>query len=68
MHAGLSPFSHVQLGETPWTAACQVPLSMGFSRKEYWNGLPCPPPGDLPEPEIGPASHVLCIGRWVLYH
>ena len=32
---------------TPWTAACQAPLSMGFSRQEYWSGLPCPPPGDL---------------------
>ena len=33
---------------TPWTVACQSPLSMGFSRKEYWSGLPCSPPGDLP--------------------
>ena len=32
--------------------ACQAPLSMGFSRQEYWSGLPCPPPGDLPNPEI----------------
>jgi len=39
-----------------WTAACQVPLSMGFSRQEYWSGLPCPPPGDLPDPGIKPAS------------
>ena len=43
----LSLFSHVQLFATPWTAAHQVPLSMGFSRQEYWSGLPCPPPGDL---------------------
>ena len=43
---------------TPWTVACQAPLSMGFSRQEYWNGLPCPPPGDLPDPGIEPASHV----------
>ena len=37
---------------TPWNAACQAPLSMGFSRQEYWSGLPFPPPGDLPNPEI----------------
>ena len=34
---------------TPWTVACQAPLSMGFSRQEYWSGLPFPPPGDLPD-------------------
>ena len=33
-----------------------APLSMGFSRQEYWSGLPCPPPGDLPDPEIEPVS------------
>ena len=43
--------SHVQL-MTPWTVACQVPLSMGFSRQEYWSGLPFPSPGDLPDPGI----------------
>ena len=37
---------------TPWTVACQVPLSMGFSRQEYWSGLPFPSPGDLPDPGI----------------
>ena len=41
-----------------WTAACQAPLSMVFSRKEYWNGLPFPTPGDLPDPEIEPVSRV----------
>ena len=46
----LRGFSHVQLCVTQWTVACQGPLSMGFSRKEYWSGLPCPPPGDLPDP------------------
>ena len=46
--------SHVQLFMTPWTIACQAPLSMGFSRQEYWSGLPCPPPGDLPNPGIEP--------------
>ena len=35
---------------TPWTVAYQAPLSMGFSRQEYWSGLPCPSPGDLPNP------------------
>ena len=44
----LSHFSRVQLFVTPWTVAHQVPLSMELSRQEYWNGLPCPPPGDLP--------------------
>ena len=41
---------------TAWTVAHQVPLSMGFSRQEYWSGLPCPPPGDLPDPGIEPTS------------
>ena len=36
----------------PWTVACQASLSMGFSRQEYWSGLPCPTPGDLPDPGI----------------
>ena len=44
----LSRFSHVWLSATPWTVACQAPLSMEFSRQECWSGLPCPPPGDLP--------------------
>ena len=44
MHACvLSRFSHVQLFATPWIVARQAPLSMGFSRQEYWSGLPCPP-------------------------
>ena len=37
---------------TLWTVACQAPLSMGFSRQEYWSGLACPPPGDLPAPPV----------------
>ena len=41
-----------------WTAAHQVPLSMGFSRQEYWSGLPFPTPGDLPDPGLEPASPV----------
>ena len=48
----LSRFSHVQLFEIPWTVAYRAPLSMRFSREEYWSGLPCPPPGDLPNPGI----------------
>ena len=40
----------------PWIAACQAPLSMEFSRQEYWSGLPFPPPGDLPSPGIEAAS------------
>ena len=47
-------FSPVQLLETLWTVAQQASLSMGFSRQGYWNGLPCPLPGDLPDPGIGP--------------
>ena len=46
----------VQLCETLWTVVCQAPLSMAFSRQEYWIGLPCPPPGDLPNPGIKPMS------------
>ena len=52
----LSRFSCVQLFVTLWIIACQVPLSMGFSRQECWSGLPCPPPGDLPDPGIEPES------------
>ena len=58
----LSHFSRVQLAATlwPWTVACLAPLSMGLSRQEYWSGLPCPPPGHLPDPGIKPyVSHVL---------
>ena len=53
MHA--QSFSHVRLFATPRTSASQAPLSMEFSRQEYWNGMPCPPP-DLPDPEIEPVS------------
>ena len=52
----LSHFSHVPLFATLWTMAHQAPLSMGFSRQEYWSGLSCPPPGDLPDPGIKPTS------------
>ena len=52
----LRRFSHVQLFATLWIVAHQDPLSMGFSRQEYWSGLPCPPPGDLPDLGIKPTS------------
>ena len=48
--------NRVQLFGTLWTVAYQVPLSMGFSRQEYWSGLPYPPPGGLPDPGIKPVS------------
>ena len=48
----LSCFSCVRLFTTLWTVAHQAPLSMGFCRQEEWSGLPCPPPGDLPDPGI----------------
>ena len=48
--------SRVQLFSTPWTVAYQAPLSMGFSRQEYWSGLPFPSPEDLPDPGIEPGS------------
>ena len=64
-----SSFGHVRLFVTLWAIARQVPLSMGFSRQEYWNGLPCPPPGDLPDPRFEPTPlYISCTGRWVLYH
>ena len=52
----LSQFSYIQLFATPWTVARQAPLSMGLSRQEYWSGLSCPPPGDLPHPGSKPVS------------
>ena len=51
-----SHFNHIPLFVTSWTVARQAPLCMGFSRQEYWSGLPCPPPGDLPDPGIEPPS------------
>ena len=47
---------HVRLFATPWTIAHQTPLSMGFSRQEYWGGLPCPPPGARPDLGTEPVS------------
>ena len=51
--------SHVLLFAAPWTVAHQAPLFMGFSRQEYWSGLPFPSPGDLPNPGIKPGSPTL---------
>ena len=55
----MKSFSRVQLFVTPWTAAYQAPPSMGFSRQEYWSGLPFPSPGDLPDPGIESRSPTL---------
>ena len=52
----LSNFSYVLLLVTLWTVSPQAPLSMGFSRQEYWSGLPFPPPGDLPDLGVKSAS------------
>ena len=57
--ACLSLFSRVRFFATLWTAADQAPLSMAFPRQEYWSGLPCPPPRDLPDPGIECVSTAL---------
>ena len=54
-------FSCVRVLMTLWTITHQAPLSMGFSRQEYWSGLPCPPPGDLPDPGIESRSPALQV-------
>ena len=54
--------SCVRLFETPWTVAYRAPPSMGFSRQDYWSGLPFPSPGDLPNPGIEPRSPALQTG------
>ena len=64
----LSGFSRVWLFAIPWTIARQAPLSMGFSRQEYWSGLPCPPPGDLLDPGIKPGSPALQADSLPLSH
>ena len=51
--------SRVVLCATPWTVAYQTPPSMGFSRQQYWSGVPFPSPGDLPNPGIEPGSPAL---------
>ena len=64
----LSCFSGFRFCATPWTVARQAPLSMGFSRQEYWSGLPCPPPGDLPNPGIKLSSPALQADSLLLSH
>ena len=60
--------SRVWLCATPWTVAHQAPLSMGFSRQEYWSGLPCPPPGgSFPPRDRTCISYVSSTGRRILY-
>ena len=64
-------FRRVQLFVTPWTLACQAPLSMGFFRQEYWSGLLCPYPGDPPDPGIeltSPVAHALQVDSLLLSH
>ena len=56
MKVKVKSFSHVWLFATPWTVSHQAPLSMGFSRQEYWSGLPFLSPGDLPDPGMEPMS------------
>ena len=58
--------SHVQLLVIPWTALHQAPLSMGFSRQEYWNRLLFPPPADLPNPGIKPMAPTLAGGFFTI--
>ena len=53
---------------TLWIVAHQDPLSLGFSRQEYWNGLPCPPPGNLPDPELNPRLLHLLHRIQILYY
>ena len=62
----LNHFSHVQFFVTLWAIAHQDPLSMGFSRQEYWSGMPCRPLGDLPDPGNRPASPMspALVGRF----
>ena len=59
MKVKVKSLSCVRLFATPWTVAYQAPPTMGFSRQEYWNGLPFPSPGDLPNPGIKPRSPAL---------
>ena len=56
MKVKVKSLSRVRLFATPWTVAYQAPPSMGFSRQEYWSGLPLPSPGELPDPGIEPRS------------
>ena len=73
LHSGgsadfVQSLSHVGLFETPWTISHQAPLSMGFSRQEYWSELPFPSPGNLPYPGIKPTSPALQVDSLLLNH
>ena len=59
MYCVCESLSGVRLFATPWTVAYQAPLTMGFSRQEYWSGLPFPSPGDFPDPGFDPGSPAL---------
>ena len=62
----LKPFNRFRLFATPWTVALQAPLSVGFSRRERWSGLPFPSPGDLPDPGIKPrVSCIILLCKWL---
>ena len=63
----LSHSSHDQLFVMQWTIACQAPLSMGFSRQEYWSGFSCPHPGDLHDPGIVPVSYMSSLPQVPLH-
>ena len=60
--------SCIRLFATLWTGAHQAPLSMGFSRQEYWSGLPCPSPEDIPDPGIESMSSALQVDSLPLSH
>ena len=62
MHAKLLQSCPILCDLVDWTVAHQAPMSMGFSKQEYWSGLPFPSPGDLPDPEIELASPALADG------
>ena len=62
----VSVLSRVQLFVTPWTVACQAPVSMEFSRQEYWSGLVFPSPGNLPNLGIEPVCPALQVGSLLL--
>ena len=66
MRVCVKSLSHVQFCCSPWAVAHQAPLYMGFSSQEDWSGLPCPSPGDLPDPGMEPLSLAsTCISRKV---
>ena len=65
----LSCFSHIRLIANPWTIVHQAPWSMGFFKEKHWSGVACPPPRDLPNPGIEPASLMSsALAGKILYH